>query len=234
MASRVSIADPTRVLAAAALLGALGAGGCGITAGRTCDEFPASAGFQPLERDFTDVAFPPAPGGVYPQAMNVVSGPSIAHSWAHGRGYVRCAPAKVYQALHDPAASRIRPPGDHWSPSPGIEAGYDISYEIEYVVYKTITIRWTVRTRGGLLAGTDPAQPGAVIGMRYQRTCGDEHISLESGSLQAQAAPGDPNVTQLELVGWLNATTQGPSDVEGTLRDWFANLTGVLSGMSCP
>ncbi len=219
-----------------ALLAALAAG-CGVTGQNVCLDFPASAGFQPLERDFTDVSFPPSSPGACPQALNVVSGPSIAHSWAHGRGYVNCSLPKVLQALHDPAASRILSPGNHWTASaPGVEPGYDVSFDVTYVVYDTITVRWTLRTRGGLLTpGVPVTDPGAKVGLRYQKTCGDDHIALQSGSLVAAVAPCDPNATQLELVGWLNATTQGPDDVAGTLRDWFSNLAGVLAASgTCP
>lgn len=220
-----------------ALLAAALAAGCGITGENVCLDFPASVGFEPLERDFTDVPFPPGSPGAYPQVLNVVSGPSIAHSWAHGRGYVNCSLPKVLLALHDPAASRIISPGNHWTASPpGVEPGYDVSFDVTYVVYETITVRWTLRTRGGVLTPGLVTDPGARVGLRYQKTCGDDHIALQSGSLVATQAPGDPNATQLELVGWLNATTQGPDDVGGTLRDWFANLTGVLANPSyaCP
>lgn len=198
---------------------------------QVCDDFPASVGFQPLERDFTDVAYPDATGG-YPQAVNIVYGPSISHAWAHARGYVHCSLPKVYQALKLPAASRIITPGGHYTDTVPAEQGYSISYNVEYVVQDVITVRWNILTRGGVVTGTETAP--VLIGLRYQKTCGDSHISLESGSLVASAAPGDPNTTQVEMVGWLNATTQGPSDVGGTLSDWFANLTAVLSTMSCP
>jgi len=232
------MSHPIRALAVAAvaLCGALGAA-CGVASSRNvCDDFPASVGFQPLERDFTDVSYPAGGPGTYPQAIHLASGPSIAHAWAHGRGYVACSLPKVFEALKDPAASRIIAPGGLFTDSLGVEPAYPISYNVEYVVRQTITVRWNILTRGGLLSAGLVTDPGAVVGLRYQKTCGDDHIALESGSLVAQAAPGDPNVTQLELVGWLIAATQGPDDVRGTLSDWFANLTARLArpGVNCP
>jgi hypothetical protein len=227
---------PIRALAVvAALCGALASAACGVTSTRSsCTEFPASVGFQPLERDFTDVAWPSPLAGPYASGVAVVYGPSIAHAWAHGRGFVRCPLASVYLALADPAASRIVAPGGHFTDTLGVEPAYPISYNVEYVVHDVLTVRWNILTRGGLLQGTQASDLGARVGLRYQRTCGDDHIALESGSLVATAAQADAAYTQIELVGWLNAATQGPSDVGGTLTDWWRNLSTKLATLNVP
>jgi len=230
------MSHPFRALAAAAALSSGLAGpGCGVTSTRSsCSDFPAAVGFQPLERGFTDVAWPSPLAGPYAPGVAVVYGPSIAHGWAHGRGFVRCPLATVYQALGDPAASRIVTPGRRFTDTLGVEPTYPISYNVEYVVQDVITVRWNILTRGGLLQGAQVGDPGAQVGLRYQKTCGDDHIALESGSLVASAAQNDSGFTQIELVGWLIAATQGPADVGGTLTDWWSNLNAKLAALGCP
>ncbi len=192
------------------------------------DEFPLSAGFQPLEPLDPAATFPaPTDTDPHPQALGPIpTGNRDGHDWAHARGYVHAPLASVYAALHDPATSRIHTPGAHWSATVGVEP-FPISFQIRYTVYDIITVEWDIRYRGGALEGTDAAPTS--VGLRYQKIWGTEHIKVESGSLVAtEVAPG---VTSLETVGWLDAATQGQADVAGTLRDLFDNLTGALAAM---
>jgi hypothetical protein len=212
-------------LATAALAAALAAGGC--TKKATCEEFPEAVGFTPLEVVSDEVAWPDPAG---PDAIQVVFGPTLGHAWAHGRGYVHHPIDKVYQALRDPGASRIKAPGEHWTATLDTEPQFPISFGIHYTVYTSVvTVEWDIQYRAGVAQGTEVAPE--VIGMRYQRTCGSSHISLESGSLRAYPSETDPSATKLEMVGWLVADTQGPSDVGGTLEDWFGFLTAKLASL---
>jgi hypothetical protein len=68
-----------------------------------------------------------------------------------------------------------------------------------------------------------------LVGLRYQRTCGSRHITVESGSLRAYPSDSDPQATKLEMVGWLAADKQDSDVVGGTLKDWFANLGATLA-----
>jgi hypothetical protein len=234
---------------------ALGLAGCGKN---VTTEFPVSVGFQPIE-SVSDASWPaPLPGDPYPEALgDVVRGQTACHpdpfgpprwnippiavalqpqiqcdgpDWAHGRGYVHAPLATVYQALHDPAASRIHSPGDHWTPTLGVEPGYPISFRIRYHTTPLgVTVDWDLTYRGGPLEGTD-AVP-TVVGLRYQKTWGSDYIKVESGSLVAAAVDGAPDVTSVELVAWLDAATQGPNDVAGTVTDLFGDLVGVVHAL---
>jgi hypothetical protein len=218
-----------RLIAAtvAALAALLAGGACGGNS--ACEEFPLSVGFEPLEAvQGTPGLTWPDPGG--PDAINVVYGPTFGHSWAHGLGYVHQPLSKVYQALKDPAASRIITPGNHWTvTSADPEPQFPISFAIHYTVYDAITVEWDILYRGGLALGTEQAP--LLVGLRYQRTCGSRHIAVESGSLRAYPSDSDPSATKLEMVGWLAADRQGPPVVGGTLNDWFANLTATLASL---
>jgi hypothetical protein len=52
-----------------------------------------------------------------------------------------------------------------------------------------------------------------------------------SGSLVATPLAANPNITVVEMVAWLDATTQYQSDCDGTLRDLFDDLAGVLASL---
>jgi hypothetical protein len=209
----------------AALAALPAAGGC--TGGNSCEEFPVSVGFAPLETVGDEVAWPDPSGA---DAVNVVYGPTVGHAWAHGRGYVHQPLSRVYQALKFPAASRIITPGNNWTvTSSAPEPQFPISFAIHYTVYDRIKVEWDILYRGGVAQGTEAAP--LEIGIRYQRTCGSSHITVESGSLRAYPSETDPSATKLEMVGWLTADTQGPPDVGGTLNDWFANLTATLASL---
>lgn len=209
---------------AAALLLALAGTAC--QKGRdVCQEFPASVGFEPLE-PVADLEFP-APVDATPDSGAIVTsaGPLVSHAWAHAKATLNAPLGRVYAVLKRPAASRIHSPGGNWTPTVGVEP-YPISHDIEYLVRTLIDVKWTIRTRGGVVSGTE-ADPQA-IGLRYQKTCGDDHIAVESGSLVAVPDPADPARTRLEMVGWLIATTQGPEDVRGTMLDWWGNILAEL------
>src|SRR5512147_1627234 len=98
------------ILALAALVVA---GGC-ASKKMTCDEFPTSVGFEPLEPT-TDVAWPaPTATDTYPQALSLsIPAASPTHAWAHGRGYLHYPLAKVLEALKDPAAILLVIPEPH-------------------------------------------------------------------------------------------------------------------------
>lgn len=195
------------------------------------DPFVADVGFQPLEPALAEASWPaPQEGDPYPETLGpIVRGTASGHDFAHARGYVHASLARVYQALHDPEAGRIHNPSEEWTPTLGVEPQYPISYRIRYVEYPfpTITVVWEVTYRGGALEGTDEAP--TVVGFRYQKTWGNDNIRVQSGSLVATEV--DTGVTSVEMVGWLDATTQGPDDVAGTVQDLYGNLLAVLAGL---
>jgi hypothetical protein len=223
-------------MALAALL-ALASTGCGLK--NSADEFPLSDGFQPLEPMTPTATFPPAAGNeLYPQGLGpIVPIANFAHYTSHARGYLHAPLARVYQALQDPAASYL-----HNQNGATLLAGptdfkvepFPVSFLVHYrndtkVGPKTITTYFDVTYRAGPLEGTDAAP--IVIGERYQKTWGIENISVMKGSLVATAVPGAPDVTQVEMIAWLQATTQGQSDCDGTLVDLFGDLATTVANL---
>jgi hypothetical protein len=218
----------TRVLAAAAMLAAA----CGKN---VRDTFPLSIGYQPVEPVVAAATWPaPVTGDPHPQGLgDVVPVPASGHYTSHARGYLHAPLAKVYEALHDPAASYLHNDGGgtrlDGDPVFDVEP-FPVSFRVRYSNATIIgDVKYEVTYRGGPLEGTE-ADP-VVIGQRYQKTWGTDHIDVMAGSLVATAVDGAPDVTSVEMVAWLRADTQGQSDCNGTIRDLFGDLEAKLASM---
>lgn len=228
---RATCLDPARLVAAALSLAL--AGGCGHN---RVDDFPLSVGFQPLE-SLSASALPPAPSGtdLYPQALGAIVAPAEAgHFTSHARGYVHAPLARVYLALHDPASSYLHNSGGgtrlDGPPVMDVEPSFPVSFRVRYSNATVIgDVKFDLTYRAGPLAGTDAAP--VVIGQRYQKTWGTANIRVMSGSLVATAVAGAPDVTEVEMIAWLDATTQHQSDCDGTLRDLFGDLVAVVAAL---
>jgi hypothetical protein len=223
---------PSGLVAGLALLPLL-AGGCNQN---QTDEFPASVGFQPVEAVTPSAAWPaPTVADSHPQGLGpIVPVPEDGHYASHARGYLHAPLVKVYLALHDPAASYLHNSGGgtrlDGSPTLGVEP-FPVSFRVRYANSVAILgeVKYEVTYRAGPLEGTEAAP--TVIGERYQKTWGTSHIGTMTGSLVATAVEGAPDVTSVEMVAWLQATTQYQSDCDGTLRDLFGDLEAVLASL---
>jgi hypothetical protein len=216
----------------ASLLLALAAG-CGKN---QVEDFPLSVGYQPLE-SLVAAALPPAPVGadLYPEGLGAIVAPAESgHFTSHARGYVHAPLAKVYQALHDPASSLIHNtsagPRLDGPPVMDVEPSFPVSFRVRYSNATVVgDVKFDVTYRAGPLQGTDAAP--VVIGQRYQKTWGTSNIRVMSGSLVATAVAGAPDVTEVEMIAWLDATTQHQSDCDGTLSDLFGDLVAVVAAL---
>jgi hypothetical protein len=196
--------------------------------------FPAGVDFQPLEPILDAATFPAATtGDLHPEGLGpIVPNTNFAHWTSHARGYVHAPLARVYAALHVPDASFIHNDGGaprlERSPELDVEPQFPISFRVHYVNPTVIgDVRFEVTYRGGPLTGTDAAP--VEVGVCYQQTSGTQHIPVMTGSLVARAVGGSPDVTEVEMIAWLKADTQGQSDCDGTLSDLFGDLVAVLA-----
>jgi hypothetical protein len=213
---------------------ALAASACG-GGSNTHEAFAPAVTFDPLEPMSPLATLPAATvGDPHPQALGpIVAVDETGHYASHARGYVHAPLAKVYEALHDPAASYIhndaggtrldRPATMNVEPFP-------ISFVVHYSNATIIgDVKFDVTYRGGPLQGTDAAP--IEIGLRYQKTWGTSHIQVMEGSLTAVAVDGAPDVTEVEMIAWLRADTQGQSDCDGTVSDLYGDLLTKLASM---
>jgi len=207
--------------------------GCnGACAGNSSRDFPLSVGFTPIEPCVA--SFPPATAtDPHPEAVNIVQGPSSGgYNSAHGAAYVHAPLTDVYAALQFPAVSRIHGT-DSTEVTMNVEPEFPISFQIVYTASGlggAVTVHWTIVYRGGYLDQT----PGAeVVGFRYQRTTGTDNVEIQDGSLVAEEVePGA--VTALQFVCHLKATGTGLPDVEGTVQDWFNDISASVHGQPIP
>lgn len=196
--------------------------------------FPLDVGYQPLEATSVLAAWPAATAtDPHPQALGtVVAVPESGHYASHARGYLHAPLAKVYEALHDPAASYIHnvSGGTRLSATWMNVEPFPVSFRLRYANSTIIgEVEFDVTYRAGPLEGTEAAP--IVIGQRYQKTWGTSHIDVMAGSLVATAVDGAPDVTSVEMIAWLKADTQGQSDCDGTVRDLFGDLVTKLASM---
>lgn len=199
------------------------------------DEFPLGVGYWPLEPLSASAAWPAGTAAdPFPQQLGpIVAAPGDGHYASHARGYLHAPLAKVYEALHDPATGFIHNDGGgtrlDGPPAMNVEP-FPVSYRVRYSNDTIIgDVKFEVTYRAGPLEGTE-AEP-LVIGERYQKTWGTDHIQVMAGSLLATAVDGVPDVTSVEMIAWLRADTQGQSNCDGTLSDLYGNLTAKLATM---
>jgi hypothetical protein len=93
-------------------------------------------------------------------------------------------------------------------------------------------VKWDIDWREGPLEGTVD-QPTSV-GCLYQKTNGTTFIEQQTGSIVIASVDGDPSVSSLEMVSWLQATGQGPSDSAGTLTDLYGAVIAKVHGLPVP
>jgi hypothetical protein len=199
------------------------------------DPFPLAVGFEPLEAMVPGVTWPaPTATDPHPEGLGtIVAAPGNGHYASHARGYLHAPLAKVYAALHVPAASYIHNSGGgtrlDGDPVMNVEP-FPISFRVRYLNSTIVgDVKFDVTYRGGPSQGTE-ADP-VVIGQRYQKTWGVANIQLMAGSLVATAVDGAPDVTSVEMVAWLEADTQNQADCNGTLADLFGDLQATIAAM---
>ncbi len=234
--------SPARGRALAVAGAALLVAGCGAN---TTSEFPVADGFKPLESQgnqlWPDLATNTLPAFTSGPGTPHGTGQSYYDAWGHA--YVPYPLSAVWAALQDPRTSHIHvPSGGTVTPIPGVEGAlFPLSFRIDYTsptgIPLTPDVDWEITYRGGALQGSiatpadiDSATTPTEIGLRFQKTWGTPHIQIESGSLVASLVPNsNPPVTQVEFIDWLQADTQGQSDVEGTVNDMYNNLVFKLA-----
>jgi hypothetical protein len=195
--------------------------------GDTSTPFDPRAAYQPLEA--VRVSFPdPVPDDPHPESVRTAAGAGKPDG-AHGAAYLHAPLSAVWDALHDPAVSRIH--GPTWALTGTVEAQFPLSFSIDYADGPSLfRVHWTIAYRGGALSGT-PEAP-VEVGFRYQKVAGTDYIPVQEGSLVASDA-GD-GATALELVCHLYAEGQGPEDARGTVTDWFDGLRAKVHGKPVP
>ncbi len=191
--------------------------------------FPIDVGYQPLEAN--EASWPAGSAAdSTPEMLGApVTGHRDGHDYAHGRAYVKASPAAVWAALQDPMVSRIH--GTSTDVVPGAEP-FPLTFGIKYTVHSIVgTVEWESAYRGGIDGTADAPQS---IGMRYQEVLANRFVRTQSGSLEAAAVDGAPDVTSLTFVTWLDATDSGQPAAWGAVQDWFNDIVAKVHGNPVP
>lgn len=185
-------------------------------------EAPFSSGLDPLEEN---IAPPPAaqPGDPHPEALGTESGKSSEHHWMHARGYIHAPLAQVRPWAEDPDVCRDPVP-DEWTVEYDVEPEYDTSFVFHYKERYIITVEFDVTWRFGLIEGT-PEDPEVVAG-RFQKTWGTDYIRKMEGSVVLRRVSDD--VTEIELIEFLDARSSGVSEIRTYLETYYGNLLAAV------
>ncbi len=174
-------------------------------------EFPA--GLEPLEEN----AAPTQTGATYSETLALVEGDDD-YMWVHGRGYVNAPAARVWAALKNPETMVGGCAVDSYSITPDVEPAYEFSFEAHYVRNEIITVEWQNNFRYGTIEGVAETPEFALI--RYQKTFGNEVISLIEGSVQLHQLSAD--VTELQYIEHLSAIRATTGDMKASMKQRFA------------
>ena len=174
-------------------------------------EFPA--GLEPLEANTA----PTQTGPSYSETLAIVEGDDD-YLWVHGRGYVEAPAARVWAALKNPETMVGGCAVDSYSITPHVEPAYEFSFQAHYVRNEIITVEWDNNFRYGTIVGTAETPEFALI--RYQKTYGNEVISLIEGSLQLHKISAD--VTELQYIEHLSAIRATTADMKASMTQRFA------------
>jgi len=186
-------------------------------------------GLAPLE----EVTAPePAPvgGDARPEAVSVVSGDGSDWDYAHARGYVHAPIAKVWEAMQAPGTVVDRRRVAEYTITPGVEAGYDVSFLVHNVVRDIVTVEFDTTWRQGVVQGTREA-PEMVAG-RAAKTAGTAYIDLLEDSIVLTRV--DDEVTRVDHVRHIKSATAGAEEAHLYLEDCFASLVAVSHGRPLP
>lgn len=213
---------PTVLLVAALLGGCFGE-----------DETPFPPGLEPLEEEHLAPAPEPRDGEDYPEELVLVQAQAelIPRTPAvHARGFIRAPIADVWEALRDPDVGADRRTFASWTVTRGIEPEYDFSYVIHSVIQNVITVEYDVTWRHGVVEGT--IEEPTLVAARFQKTAGSTVIMDLRGSVVLYAR--EDGVTEVEIIEYLQAIASDHGNIEGFLRDMFAELVIRSHGGDLP
>ncbi len=189
---------------------------------------PFPPGLEPLEDDKA-----PALADLYSETLSAVT-MDTNYSYVYGKGYVQVDPATVWAAAMSPDPNVAICSTSSHTVDIDNDPTYEYSFLVHYTVNNVVTVQWDDQWRFGVIDGTDAAPTFGMI--KHQKTQGSSFITLSEGTIQVLAT-SDPNVTELDFVEHLEATSASSSDVLKGVQHNYASLVSVSHGgpvTACP
>lgn len=171
-----------------------------------------------------------AAGEPFPEDIRFASGKDDGRYWAHARAYVHGSVDEVFDALQRPAVLVDRREIDVWEVQWDTVPSYDVSLTLAQTVDDVITVSydttWVMEIQGADDAGI------TRLAAQWDKTDGTAFIDLLAGSLVVTAVA--PDVSELSLVAWLEATLRDEQTLVSYERDLHADLVAAVRGEPLP
>ena len=188
---------------------------------------PLAAGVWPLEDNTAPL--PTSATDTFPETLSVVTGAQSAYSWAHGKAYVRAAPADVWRAFQDPEVVVDR----HGTDSHTVALNNEPEYAFSFLIHHDKSIvNWDEQWRYGVPDGTFSDPQLALI--RYQKVDGTSFITLLEGSITVREVAGEPAVAIVEFINHINAADSDTSTAVRTLNNQYSSVLAKVKGQPLP
>jgi hypothetical protein len=150
--------------------------------------------------------------------------------WAHAKANVAAPVSTVWSCFQDVDTVVDRREVDEWSVVADPEPEFDFSMTIHQIVHDIVTIEydtlWLEQVEGG-----DVTAPTEVV-VVWQKSDGTDFIRLLSGS--AVLIDDGDDVTRLELIAWLEASSRDDETLVSFLGDLAGSITACAHGDPLP
>jgi len=201
-----------------------------LLVGSACsNETTMKAGVNPLEDNTAPL--PVQAGDGHPETLSVATGSNDSYIWAHGRGYVKAAPAAVWKILQDPEVVADRHAPDSHSYAIHSEPKYAFSFRMHYVAGGGFA-EWWENWRYAAMQGTFEAPELGII--RYQKTDGTSWIKVLEGSITVRAISGEANACIFENIHHIKDPQSDAASAKKTLDAEFGSVLARLRGKPLP
>ena len=166
----------------------------------------------------------------YPQDIVFASGKDDGRYWAHARAYVHGSTEEVFAALQLPPVLVDRREIDEYTVVWDTVPRFDVSLTLQQTVHDVVTVSydttWVMEVQGETGLGV------SQLAAQWDKTDGTTFIDLLAGSLVATQV--SPEVTELQMVAWLEATLRDEATLVSYLDDLHADIVATVHGEPLP
>lgn len=157
-------------------------------------------------------------------------GEEYEYDWVHGQGFIHAPLVDVWLAFQDLEVVVDRAVVAEYTLRSDTNPDYDVSFQVDNVVYDLVTVAYTMEWRESLLAGT--ADAPEVVGIRFELISEPTVISQMVGSIiLTETADGN---THLDVVEQIIALQRGPDPIVAYVEDLFEDAVAFSHGDPLP
>ncbi len=150
--------------------------------------------------------------------------------WAHAKANIAAPVSTVWTCFQDPETVVDRREVDEWSVDFDVEPEFDFSMTLHLIVVDFVTVDYDSLWLEEAVEGPETAPTRVVV--TWQKSDGTNFIKLLSGS--AVLTDDGDDVTRLELIAWLEASSRDEQTLVSYLGDLAASVTACAHGEPLP